>query len=421
MFSFRNNFFFYFPGLKNNLINSCKLILIILNLSDIESNLDRPWVNLGKKYEEDENEENKKIPFLSPFVNVHKEDLSSFPKVFLRINFSDMMNRPICDIKEEKTKNFSHKNFDIFGEYLCEGMLDSITVVSSESNPPNMINGTPDDRALESSEVERGCMYVSYTLTANYCRNKNGTTLEDQIKYNKKENKGNQKKSNKEENEREEETENRGAVSHSDISFKNNKVIMWDEDDTLCLIAVSPPSSYSSCSSSYPSSSSSYSINSNSENHTKTFDTDIPIARTLYTSRELPYELYEYTEEPRKLPVPPHPSSSSSSASISNTASNTASINGSETSISADLHGYACLPLPTHGGWFAISYVRTYIAGASDSVSNKIVEHENNVAKENDCNIVDKDKTITEKNGNRFKSLPAVIVRERVELGRSAV
>ena len=256
IFSLRNNFFLYIPGLKNNLIsNFFLLILIILYLSDLESNLDRPWVNLGKEYEEDENEENRKIPFISPdsknyFSNIHKEDLSSFPKVFLRINFSDMMNRPICDIKEGKTKNFNHRNFDVFGEYLCEGILDSITVVSSESNPPNLINGTPDDRALEGSEVERGCIYVSYTLTANKCKSENGTTLENQIRHNKKENQGNQRKFNKEENERDEETENGGAVFRSDVPIKNNKVIMWDEDDTLCLIAVSPPSSYSSSSSS---------------------------------------------------------------------------------------------------------------------------------------------------------------------------
>ena len=127
--------------------------------------------------EEYKDEKIGKIPSIFPdskndFSNIH-EDVSSFPKVFLEISFSDMMNRPICDIKEEKnttrkTKNnnfiYKDRNSGMFGKYLCEGISDSITVVCSESHPPNLSNGTADDRGSQSMEVEadRGCMYVTY-------------------------------------------------------------------------------------------------------------------------------------------------------------------------------------------------------------------------------------------------------------------
>ena len=61
---------------------------------DLESNLDRPWVNLGMVSEEYEDEKIGNIPSISPdskndFSNIH-EDVSSFPKLMSRKTFGKL-------------------------------------------------------------------------------------------------------------------------------------------------------------------------------------------------------------------------------------------------------------------------------------------------------------------------------------------
>ena len=210
------------------------------------------------------------------------------------------------------------------------------------------LNREDDENGVDCSP-EKGCMYVRYTLSSKFSDHCN-TTIQ---------------KNGKDENK---------SMCEDDSDMKKVK---WDDNDALCIVSVSGPESL------------------------------VP-GTPLYTYAEEPYELFEYTEEPRCLPgrspCPPlHPLAGNSS-SFSTFSKN-------------DLHGYMRLPLPMHSGWYVVSYVRTCIVGIKKDNNSDENENENEVEKGNKNKINLVDINITEKTVKN--NIPSVIIRQRIELGKS--
>ena len=418
--SFYVDFIYQFIFFIFNFLFLFFYFLFLLFFLDPGVRIDRSLVNMER-----ESEGQKTNNSQNRYINC------SIPKVILSISFSDKMNKPISNIENAKNRYNNYKNKEILKKYLTQGVPESITAMHNENDQQNRSNNDNHcDRVLKEveTEVERGCLYVSYTLTANNTKNNYENKNRNRVGT----------------DEEEEEKENNNKIENqNDVEVGNRKdiigdIVEWNEDDTLCLIAVPPPSYSSPSPSSSPSSSSSCHSSSSSS------------SRTLYTTQESPFELYEYTEQPRQLFIPPSSSSTSSipsftSSSVLSTADTT--INPGTTSYttsSKQLHGYTRLPLPKYSGWFVVSYVRTYIGGLSSNTSNesevkeksdykgdKIFwensvatnqNNENNVSNENQTQEIKEKRNESEyenQNQRRIKTVPAVIVRNRVEIGRS--
>jgi hypothetical protein len=199
--------------------------------------------------------------------------ISNFPQVKLEIFFRDIREGP----EEEKIEIRENENRVLNSKkYGSQGILESL-------NSENDVECT----------VEKGCVYVRYTLASkldddvtiqkieNRCKTNNAHNNDDNNDMNDIKNDTNSTVDSKKINK----IENKNKNKTNDIS--------WDENDTLCIVAVSGPESL------------------------------VP-GTPLYTYIEEPYEQFEYTEEPRRVrvrgsypPVPNYSSSSSSSSSSS--------------------------------------------------------------------------------------------------------
>ena len=74
------------------------------------------------------------------------------------------------------------------------------------------------------------------------------------------------------------------------------------------------------------------------------------------------------------------------------------------------------LPLPMHAGWYVLSYVRTYIGGVEENGNYDKNKNESFDEKEN-RNEDENEENTSVKTAN--KNIPSVIIRKRVELGKS--
>ena len=316
------------------------------------------------------------------YNNTHKEDeiseeysakdilldivTSNFPQVKLEIFFRDIREGPT----EEKSEIRENENRVLNNQkYGSQGTFESLI----RENDVDCI-------------VEKGFVYVRYTLAPK---------LKDNVPIQKNEI---MCTSHNVHNHHDDDDDNNGIKNicknfvDSKIKDQNkdkNKTndISWDDNDTLCVVAVSGPESL------------------------------VP-GTPLYTYAEQPYEHFEYTEEARRVgvlaPYPPVPTSSCSSSCSSSSSSSSSSTTPSSSFFTSSLYGYMRLPLPMHSGWYVVSYVRTFIVG--------IKGNGNSDKKTNDAFHESENEDVNEENPSvktAKRKIPLVITRKRVELGKS--
>lgn len=274
-------------------------------------------------------EEKKKVLEEDSAKNIPQNEMKiSFPQVKLEIFFHDILEGPkleINGIRENENRVLNNE------KYGSQGILESLNREDGEN-----------ENSVDCSS-EKGCMYVQYTLSSKFS---NTATIENN---------------------------ERNKIKSICKVDNNMKEVKWDDNDALCIVAVSGPESL------------------------------VP-GTPLYTYAEEPYELFEYTEQPRCLP------GRSPSPPLHPLAGNTSSFS---TFAKNDLHGYMRLPLPMHSGWFVVSYVRTYIAGIEESKTSD--DNEKEERNENEKILVNTN--ITEETVKN--NIPSIIIRKRIELGKS--
>ena len=258
------------------------------------------------------------------------------PEVKLDIFFHDILEGPKLEINEIRENENRVLNNEKYGSH---GILESL-------------NREDDEDGVDCSS-EKGCMYVQYTLSSKFS---DKTTILKDVMY---------------------KSKSKGKSVCEDDN-KMEKVI-WDDDDALCIVAVSGPESL------------------------------VP-GTPLYTYAEEPYEIFEYTEEPRCLPGrSPSPPLNPLAVAGNSTSFSTFSKNS--------LHGYMRLPLPMHSGWYVVSYVRTYIVGTekNKTCDDNENDDENEKGNKNEINLINTN--IAEETVKN--NIPSIIIRKRIELGKS--
>ena len=281
-------------------------------------------------------EEKRNVLEADSAKNIPQNEMKiTFPQVKLEFFFHDILEGPKLEINEIRDNENRVLNNEKYGSH---GILESL-------------NREDDEDDVDCSS-EKGCMYVQYTLSSKF----SDATM----------NQENEKNKNK-----------RKSMCEDD---NNMEGVIWDDNDALCIVAVSGPESL------------------------------VP-GTPLYMYAEEPYELFEYTEEPRCV------SGRSPSLRINPlaVAGNSTSFSSSSSTFSKNsLHGYMRLPLPMHSGWYVVSYVRTYIVGIERNHACDDNENDDE-GNNNDMKLVD-----TNVSEETVKSnIPSIIIRKRIELGKS--
>ena len=160
------------------------------------------------------------------------------------------------------------------------------------------------------------------------------------------------------------------TLTRRECAVGTSKADLWEDDDALCLEAVAAPRAFALHTGMSPSSSSSSSLSVASSGSSP----------WLYKENEQPFEVIEYTDTPTAL-----------------------SVRAPTTNPKETLRGRTSLTLPTYGGWYVVTYVRT--------VTEIIQQAERKGREEKGDDNPDRRSATAQ---SRIS-----VVRRRVELGRS--